>query len=199
MFGTKDLCVHSMIILGPMMKLFHLCYNCDLKCCPNLEKGCLDDLFPQFGLGEALVLRLHVHPNVEKRKKLDVEWLCWEQCNHVQRWLIHNIRCVSMFFYWHGNWCKAAPCLHYWKLCKMSFQELPCHRGCLFFIWGIVVHIMQGFVMFHFVKKFHNSAQWHNIAFCERKKRFLLSIFHLIHFLNAMFDHMVRNIPSAIS
>jgi hypothetical protein len=27
----------------------------------------------------------------------------------------------------------------------------------------------------------------------------LLSIFHLIHFLNAMFDHMVRNIPSAIS
>lgn len=69
----------------------------------------------------------------------------------------------------------------------------------VFFIWDIVVHITQGFVMFNFVKKFHNFVQWHNIAFCERKKRFLLSVFHLINFLNSMFDHMVKNIPSTIS
>jgi hypothetical protein len=60
-----------------------------------------------------------------------------------------------------------------------------CHAigAIVLFIWGIVVHITQGFVMFHFDKKFHISAQWHNIAFCERKKRFLLSIFSFNSFL----------------
>ncbi len=27
-----------------------LCCNCNLKCHPNFKKGCLENLFPQFGL-----------------------------------------------------------------------------------------------------------------------------------------------------
>jgi hypothetical protein len=41
------------------------------------------------------------------------------------------------------------------------------------------------------ISQFHKL---HNIVFFEKTKIFLLSIFHSIHFLNAMFGHKVENI-----
>jgi hypothetical protein len=41
------------------------------------------------------------------------------------------------------------------------------------------------------ISQFHKL---HNIVFFEKTKMFLLSIFHSIRFLNAMFGHNVENV-----
>jgi hypothetical protein len=52
----------------------------------------------------------------------------------------------------------------------------------IFFICIIVIHVMQGFVMFHYVNKFHNST--HGItSFCEKKE------INVVHFsFNSFFE-----------
>jgi hypothetical protein len=69
----------------------------------------------------------------------------------------------------------------------------------IFFICIIVIHVTQGFVMFRYVNKFHNSTHAITSHFVKNKRRSLLSIFHSIHFLNSMFNHMVGNVISVIS
>jgi len=68
----------------------------------------------------------------------------------------------------------------------------------IFFICIIIIHVTQGFVMFCNVNKFHNSTHGITLQFVK-KRRYLLSIFHSIHFLNSMLSHMVGNVISVIS
>jgi hypothetical protein len=69
----------------------------------------------------------------------------------------------------------------------------------IFFIYIIVIHVSQGFVMFYYVNKFHNSTHGVALHFVKKKKDLLLSIFNSIHFLNSMLSHMVGNVINVIS